>query len=235
MKYLLSTIFPVLSIILLPHCIFSQAVKPEFSVLGGGNFNTGMKSHLSFYGNYTISGDIKIKPSENKRGMSQRVTFGYSRFRVSYYLPEISASEARSYFDDEKRALELSLLSSFPIKSNMQIGLGIGVTYYLFSEFSFESGVSVGDKPLVSGNESEANEQLNDNKNLVIPSVLLDYRIKVFTVLKRNGYAVFQTRFNLLDLYKDDIELEYEFYYNTYTRKVNPRLMTAQAGISIEI
>lgn len=234
MKRMHLQFFLVLSI-LLPHGLYSQAVKPEFSVLGGANFNTGIKSELSLYGNYTISGGIKIKPSENYRGMSQRLMFGYSRFRVSYYLPEISASEARSYFDEEKRAMELLLLSSFPIKSNMQIGLGIGGTYNLSSKFGFESGVSVADKPLVSGNEIKANEELNNKKNLVIPSALLDYRIKIFTVLKRDCYAVFQTKFNLINLYKDDIELEYEFYYNTYKRKVNPRLTTVQAGISIEI
>jgi hypothetical protein len=207
----------------------SQRIVPEFGFLLGGNANTARRCDLDPFGNYSFSGGIKINSSD-RLGMDHRCMISVTNNKVRYGLQEISLPKSKSFMVDHRFSLDLSLSSSFRVGAKSSLGMGIMVSGFIKSGFDAEYGVSVDRNMPIGMNISKADEDLQKHKADYMPSVLLSYRTPVFKLLGRQMGLLVVVRQNLMQLYRNQIGLEYGKNQQSYIKTVNPCITFLQTG-----
>jgi hypothetical protein len=210
--------------------VSGQRIVPELGFLVGGNLNTAEKCNMNLWGHYSIFGGIKINRGI-RNGMDQRILLSFTNLNIKYYLKEISAKGAKSFMNDNRLCLDISLMSSIPAGKKSSIGLGIMLTSFFKSNFEAEYGASVDQNLSIGMNIVKANEDLKNQKVNYMPSILLSFRTPVFKIFGKQTGVLIQVRQSLLKIYHNPIVLEYGTTQQEYLKSVDPCITFIQTGL----
>jgi hypothetical protein len=225
LKLLLLTLF-----LLQFHIAICQKVVPIFGFLLGANANVAQKCDLSPIGNYSFFGGIKIR-SNDDYGIDHRCLLSITNMNIRYNLTEFSVQGAKSFMNDHRVSVDISLLSSLSIGKKSALGLGIMLSGFAKSVFESEYGESVDKNLSIGMNINKANDDLKTQMVNYMPSMIMSFRTPAFKVFGKQTGFLFEIRQNLSKIYHNPIDLEYGTNQTKYTKTVNPCITVIQAGL----